>query len=228
MTPDVERSIEKRLHAALNEVAESVTYDQQAAMWPDDDSARRRARGPRDFAMAGIAVVLAIGIAVAVKAAQSSGDVRPHAPASHATPTPSDHERATQPIDSIRIDAIGLRTQVGEGLDRSTLDLGPGHDPSSGLPGTGRTIVIFGHRTTHTNPFFRLNEIAPGTTVVLTNHTAERFTYVVIATVVADPADVARIERRYDGDLVLVTNTPLYSTRQRLVVVARPSAPKDQ
>jgi sortase (surface protein transpeptidase) len=53
---------------------------------------------------------------------------------------------------------------------------------------------------------------------------AEQFNYEVVATLVAAPDDVGNVERRYDGELVLVTNTPLYSARQRLLVVARPSA----
>lgn len=89
MSPDVERSIEERLHAALNEVAESVNLDQQPAMWPDDTDTRRRTRGPRALAMAGIAVVLAIGVAVAVKAATSGVDSRRHVPASNTRSTTS-------------------------------------------------------------------------------------------------------------------------------------------
>ena len=91
MTPDVEPSIEERLHAALNEVAESVTYDQQPAMWPVDTDTRRRTRGPRALVMAGIAVVLSVSVAIAVRSAVND---RHHVPASNTTPTTTERESA--------------------------------------------------------------------------------------------------------------------------------------
>jgi hypothetical protein len=86
MTPDVQPSIEERLHAALNEVAECVTSDNQAVMWPEHDAARPRLTRTRALAIAGIGVVLAVGVAVAVKAtfANDSGR-RPRASSPTAT-----------------------------------------------------------------------------------------------------------------------------------------------
>ena len=56
---------------------------------------------------------------------------------------------------------------VVEGVGRDELRKGPGHVPSTVLPGQDGTFGVSGHRTTYGAPFYRLNELAKGDTITV-------------------------------------------------------------
>src|SRR5215211_8895317 len=56
---------------------------------------------------------------------------------------------------------------VVEGVGREELRKGPGHVPSTVLPGQDGTFGVSGHRTTYGAPFYRLNELAKGDTITV-------------------------------------------------------------
>ena len=66
MTSESALSIEDRLAAALNEVADCVSIDAEAAAWTDEEPPR--ARRTKTFLVVGIAALLAIVVAIAVSA----------------------------------------------------------------------------------------------------------------------------------------------------------------
>jgi sortase A len=64
-------------------------------------------------------------------------------------------------IGRLKIGRIGLSMIVVQGTDHDTLKKGPGHYPTTGLPGEGRLIYIAGHRTTYLAPFSHIDSIRP-------------------------------------------------------------------
>jgi sortase A len=112
---------------------------------------------------------------------------------------------------------------VVEGVGRGELRKGPGHVPSTVLPGQPGTFGISGHRTTYGAPFYRLNELGKGDTITVVSREAI-YTYTVTRTAIVRPTDVQVLDnvRGPDGKLkatiTLTTCHPRYSARQRLVV----------
>jgi sortase A len=112
---------------------------------------------------------------------------------------------------------------VVEGVGREELRKGPGHIPSTVLPGQDGTFGISGHRTTYGAPFYRLNELGKGDTITVVTRDAI-YTYTVTRTAIVRPTDTQVLDnvRAPDGKLkatiTLTTCHPRYSARQRLIV----------
>src|SRR5580698_7675771 len=67
-----------------------------------------------------------------------------------------------QPIGIIAIPKLGVDDVVVQGYGESQLQGGPGHYPSTSLPGQAGNAAIAGHRTTFAAPFYNLNQLDPG------------------------------------------------------------------
>ena len=125
-----------------------------------------------------------------------------------------------QAIGEIRIEKIGLEAVLVGGVAGSSLRLGPGHYPSTGLPGSGRTVAFAGHRTTYLAPFRRLDDLVRGNRIVVTLPYG-RFTYAHERTQIVEPDDVwVTADAGYER-LVLTACHPLFSDARRIVVFAR-------
>jgi len=114
---------------------------------------------------------------------------------------------------------------VVEGVSAADLRDGPGHYPGTALPGEVGNFAVAGHRATHGNGFFRLNEMRAGDAVVV--ETASTwFTYRVTSTELVLPTDVAVIApvpdrpgaRPTQRQVTLTTCDPWYSATRRLIV----------
>jgi sortase A len=126
-------------------------------------------------------------------------------------------------IALLQIPKIKVEQVVVQGVDKVDLRKGPGHVPSTVMPGQAGTFGVSGHRTTYGAPFFRLNELAKGD--VMTVVTRESvFTYQVTSTRLVPPDDVSVLDnvRGRDGKIrptiTLTTCHPRFSARQRLIV----------
>jgi sortase A len=112
---------------------------------------------------------------------------------------------------------------IVEGVGREDLRKGPGHVPSTVLPGQDGTFGVSGHRTTYGAPFYRLNELAKGDTITVVTKEAI-YTYTVTRTAIVRPTDVQVLDDVEGPDgkpkatITLTTCHPRYSARQRLVV----------
>ena len=114
----------------------------------------------------------------------------------------------------------GAEYTVVEGTDETSLEAGPGHYPSTALPGLGQTVAIAGHRTTYLAPFRHIDALRPGDRIIVTMPYG-RFAYSVQFTrIVAPTAWWVTRSVGYDR-LVLSACNPLYSAAQRIVVFAR-------
>jgi sortase A len=101
----------------------------------------------------------------------------------------------------------------------SLLDKGPGHWPETPLPGMGGDFVVSGHRTVHGGPFYRLGELVPGDTIVVTLPYGE-VTYAVTRTVIVGWGDVEVVRSRGLEELSLTTCNPPGTADNVMVVQA--------
>jgi sortase A len=125
-----------------------------------------------------------------------------------------------RPVGRIRIPAIGLDDVVVEGTDAASLRKGPGHYPSTPLPGAHGTVAIAGHRTTYGAPFRRIDRVEPGQTVTV-EMPYGRFDYRVERTRIVPPTATWVTQRVSYDRLVLSACHPLYSAAQRIILFAR-------
>jgi len=124
----------------------------------------------------------------------------------------------------IDIPKIDLNNKViVEGVGRDELRKGPGHVPSTVLPGQPGTFGVSGHRTTYGAPFYRLNELAKGDTITVVTREAI-YTYSVTRTAIVRPTDTQVLDNVIGPDdkpkatITLTTCHPRYSARQRLII----------
>ena len=130
------------------------------------------------------------------------------------------HAATGEAVGRIGIPAIGASYLVVQGTDGSSLEKGPGHYPSSSLPGIGQTVAVAGHRTTYGAPFRHLDGLHAGDRIIM-RMPYGRFTYLVQFTRIVAP-DAWSVTRNVGYDrLVLSACNPLYSAAQRIVVFAR-------
>jgi sortase A len=123
-------------------------------------------------------------------------------------------------IGRIGIPSIGVSEYVVEGTSTSDLRKGPGHYPSTPLPGERGTTAIAGHRTTYGAPFRRLDDVRRGDRVVV-DMPYGRFVYRVQSTKIVDDQELSVLGRRRYDRLVLSACHPLYSAAERIVAFAR-------
>jgi sortase A len=112
---------------------------------------------------------------------------------------------------------------IVEGVSRDDLRKGPGHVPSTVLPGQPGTFGVSGHRTTYGAPFYRLNELGKGDTITVVTREAI-YTYTITRTAIVRPTDTQVLDNVFGPDnkpkatITLTTCHPRYSARQRLIV----------
>ena len=98
-------------------------------------------------------------------------------------------------IGKITIPAIGVDEFVVEGTDTASLRKGPGHYPSTPLPGERGTTAIAGHRTTYGAPFRRLDKLKRGDRITL-DMPYGRFVYRVERLKIVDDQDLSVLTPR--------------------------------
>lgn len=121
------------------------------------------------------------------------------------------------------IPKLSLDVPVLEGATKDNLRVAVTHLEGTGRVGVvGENSVILGHRSFVTGQFFsELDKLQTGDTFSITSSTA-KFEYEVIDQKIIDPSDVSVLSATPDQSLVtLITCHPRYSSKQRLVVVAK-------
>ncbi len=136
-----------------------------------------------------------------------------------------------EPVAILRIPSIDLTKTVVEGVGVSDLKKGPGHFAETPLPGQLGNAAIAGHRTTYGEPFRNLDQVRIGD-IIQVDTLAGTFTYAVTNMLVVNPSEYGSVIPTKDptkATLTLATCTPVYTSRQRLIVqselVAAQSAP---
>jgi sortase A len=129
----------------------------------------------------------------------------------------------SSPVGIIRIPKINLAMTIVEGTGEAQLQMGPGHYPTTPLPGEAGNAAIAGHRTTYLHPFYSIDALVPGDVILITTLQGT-FLYRVIGSQVVLPTDVAVVDPPPTPQLTLTTCNPRYSASQRLVVHAQLTA----
>jgi sortase A len=119
----------------------------------------------------------------------------------------------------IRIPKIGVEKAVVEGVGVNALKQGPGHYPTTPMPGQPGNAAIAGHRTTYGAPFFRTDELEAGDLIQVTTRQGE-FTYKVREKKVVKPTQNEVLNPSTENLLTLTTCNPRFSAAQRLVIVS--------
>jgi sortase A len=138
-------------------------------------------------------------------------------PADIPLPKPGD------PIAEINIKKIGLTRTVVEGVTLDQLKRGPGHYPTTPLPGQAGNAAIAGHRTTYGQPFHNLDKLENGDHIFIRTLQGS-FVYAVDRIVIVKPSqsEVLLPTKKKDGTLenriTLTACHPKYSAAKRLIV----------
>lgn len=125
-------------------------------------------------------------------------------------------DEPTVEIGRIASPRLGLDDVLHQGLSLHNIDLGPSHWPGTALPGHLGTVVVAGHRVTHSRPFRDLDQLGPGDTVTFT--TADgTFTYTWESTEVVTPDRTDIADQRPEYRATLFACHPPGSARERIV-----------
>ena len=122
-------------------------------------------------------------------------------------------------VAMMRIPKIGLEKAIVQGVGLGELKKAPGHYPTTPMPGEPGNAAIAGHRTTYGAPFFNLDELKTGDSILVTTRVGE-FRYEVTESRVVSPRETSVLQPSDDNRLTLTTCHPRFSAAQRLVVVA--------
>jgi len=138
-------------------------------------------------------------------------------------------------VGRIGIPKIGVDEFVVEGVNVDDLRRGPGHYPSTQMPGHEGNSAIAGHRTTYGAPFGDLDQLTAGADIRVTTVQGD-FRYKVTEIRVVDPSEVSVLDPSPDparpgrelATLTLTTCNPKYSAAERLIVRAQLQLPPGQ
>lgn len=133
-------------------------------------------------------------------------------------PPPLDAYAPTPEIrhGQLEIPKIGLSQPFFEGVTLTAINRGPSHWPGSAMPGEIGNVVIAGHRTTYTKPFWALNELVPGDELIFTLGD-QRIVYELDRIEIVLPTDIHIIEQTPEPTATLFACHPRGSARNRIV-----------
>jgi len=134
-------------------------------------------------------------------------------------PPPANAREATPEVrlGHLEIPTIGLSQPLFQGVSLTAIDRGPSHWPGSALPGELGNVVVAGHRTTRTRPFWDLDLVQPGDELIFTMTDGERFVYELDRIEIVDASAIHIIDQGYAHTATLFGCHPKGSARQRIV-----------
>lgn len=128
------------------------------------------------------------------------------------------------PTDSrLVIPKIALDQHIYEGTSPYLVNKGVWARPNTSTPPKGSNTVLVGHRFTYDGPatFYNLDKVAVGDPIVV-YWRGKEYDYKVSETKVVPPTAIDVEAPTKDPQLTIYTCTPLWSAKNRLVVVAKP------
>jgi sortase A len=128
--------------------------------------------------------------------------------------------RLGAPVATLSIPRLHFDGLAHQGIAATVLALGPGHYPSTALPGQSGTTAFAGHRVTHTHPFLQINLLRRGDVITVTTRWG-RFRYRVYREQIVSPSDVSILRDLGYQQLVLTACHPPHTALERYVVFAR-------
>lgn len=131
--------------------------------------------------------------------------------------------QAIPPDNRLVIPTIGLNEHIYEGRSPYTLSKGIWHMPGSGDPSQGGNMVMLGHRFTYRGPavLFNLDKLVAGQRYTIFWNRVE-YDYHIDTVRVVSPYDMSITEPTARPTVTVYTCTPLWTSKQRLVIEATP------
>lgn len=132
-------------------------------------------------------------------------------------------KRSDVPSDNrLVIPKLALNEHIWQGSNKWLLNKGVWARPQTSTPPQGGNTVLTGHRFTYDGPatFYSLDKLAIGDKIVL-YWQGKEYDYTVTGTKVVPPTAIEVEESTKEPRLTVYTCTPLWSAKDRLVVVAK-------
>ena len=123
-------------------------------------------------------------------------------------------------MGSLRIPAIDLVEPVRSGVSLAVIDQGVAHWAGTATPGESGNVVLAGHRTTHTRPFFFIDALSAGDLVYVTDGEGFEVMYRVTDSFVVEPTEIWITYETESPTLTMFACHPRGSARYRIVVTA--------
>lgn len=124
--------------------------------------------------------------------------------------------------DRLIMPQISVSMPIFESDSVNTLLKGGWVFPGTSTPDRGGNTVIFGHRFRYlppiSNTFYSLDKINIGDTFTVTWQ-GKVYTYKVKEKKIIEPTDFSVLNKTSEAEITLITCAPLFSAKQRLVVV---------
>lgn len=127
--------------------------------------------------------------------------------------------------NKILIPAIDVEMNIVEGPSEEVLSEGAWRYPYSATPEENGNMIITGHRfqfgKPHKRSFYLLHKLQQGDriTIIWNNH---EYQYDVQELYEIEPDNMQIIQKGDEKQLTLYTCSPLFSTKRRLIVIAKP------
>ncbi|MFH0828991.1 MAG: class E sortase [Candidatus Kerfeldbacteria bacterium] len=122
------------------------------------------------------------------------------------------------------IPKIGVDVEIVEGKDERALYRGIWHYPTSSIPERGGNTVLTGHRFQYLagpRTLYLLDQMHVGD-VIIVYWKGTEYDYTVRQRKIVNPTAVEVLDNTPNAQLTIFTCTPLFSTKQRLVLIADP------
>ena len=163
----------------------------------------------------------------------STTEPSPDNPVVSTTLAPSTAPPEGDVVARIGIPKIGVDQYVVEGVNVDDLRKGPGHYPTTQLPGHEGNSAIAGHRTTYGAPFGDLDQLENGDDIRITMPNGDQLVYKVTEKRAVDPSEISVLDPSPDpkrpghdlATLTLTTCNPKYSAAERLIIRAQLALP---
>jgi sortase A len=123
-------------------------------------------------------------------------------------------------IGRIEIPKLHVKKVMVEGVSDDELRRGPGHYPTTPLPGQKGNAGIAGHRTTYGAPFADVDKLDTGDKIMVTTVQGTFYYRVMAKPIIVAPSDVEVLNDFGDNRLTLTACHPKYSASQRIIVQA--------
>ena len=123
-------------------------------------------------------------------------------------------------MSHLQIPAIDVDETVRSGISLTVIDQGVAHWSGTSSPGGDGNVVLAGHRTTHSRPFWALDRLEPGDLIYLEDGTGFDVMYKVTNTFIVTPDDIWISYDLGKPMMTLFACHPRGSANQRIVVQA--------
>ncbi|MDJ0791155.1 MAG: class E sortase [Acidimicrobiia bacterium] len=171
------------------------------------------------FIAAGVVflIIATSGPASAETLPQAGADRTPN-PARQPTFHPSQSSGVV--MGALRIPAIGVDEVIRSGVAIEIIDQGVAHWAGTASPGHWGNVVLAGHRSTHSRPFWSLGDLEVGDLVFVEDGFGFEVMYRVTDSYIVDPKAIWISYDRDRPELTMFACHPKGSNRYRIVVSA--------